>query len=133
MSAVERALELVPGDNVHLIRTGPMTTLPILFVAAVLSPAQLPGAGTPQESPLWANGAPGSEGHRDEAPVAKDYWIRNIHNPSITAYLPPKDKANGAAVVICPGGGHRLLVFNAEGVEPAQYLNSIGVAAFTLK
>jgi acetyl esterase/lipase len=35
--------------------------------------------------------------------------------------------------VICPGGGHRELVFNAEGVEAARYLNSIGVAAFALK
>jgi acetyl esterase/lipase len=48
-------------------------------------------------------------------------------------YLPPKEKRNGAAVVICPGGGHRLLVFNAEGVAPAQYLNSLGVAAIVLK
>src|SRR5262249_17886921 len=105
-----------------------MTSFPILL-AAVLSTGQV-APGTPQEIPLWAKGAPGSEGDRDEAPVAKDYWIRNIHNPSITAYLPPKDKATGAAVVICPGGGHRLLVYNAEGAEPAQYLNSIGVAAF---
>lgn len=42
-------------------------------------------------------------------------------------------KATGAAVVICPGGGHRLLLYNAEGVEAARYLNSIGVAAFALK
>src|SRR5262249_12956478 len=63
---------------------------------------------------------------------AKDYWVRNIHNPSITVFLPPKEKATGAAVVICPGGGHRLLVFNAEGVEAARYLNSIGVAAVAL-
>lgn len=36
-------------------------------------------------------------------------------------------------MVICPGGGHRLLVFGAEGVEPAKYLNSLGIAAFVLK
>jgi acetyl esterase/lipase len=48
-------------------------------------------------------------------------------------FLPPKEKATGAAVVIFPGGGHRELVFNAEGVEAAQYLNSIGVAAFAVK
>jgi len=36
-------------------------------------------------------------------------------------------------VIICPGGGHRLLVYNAEGVEPAAFLNNIGVAAFVLK
>ena len=57
--------------------------------------------------------------------------IRQVNN--IRVYLPPPEKATGAAVVICPGGGHRELVFNAEGVEPALYLNSIGVAAFVLK
>jgi acetyl esterase/lipase len=36
-------------------------------------------------------------------------------------------------VLICPGGGHRELVFNAEGVEPARYLNRLGVTAFALK
>ena len=92
-----------------------------------------PGADEPREIPLWPGGAPGFEARRDEPTVAKDYWVRNIHNPSITAYLPPKEKATGAAVVICPGGGHRELVFNAEGAEPARYLNSIGVAAFALK
>jgi acetyl esterase/lipase len=90
-------------------------------------------AQEPQVVPLWPNGAPGFESRRNEPEVAKDYWVRNIHNPSITVFLPPKDKANGAAVVICPGGGHRELVFNAEGVEAARYLNSLGVAAFALK
>jgi acetyl esterase/lipase len=103
------------------------TTLACLLAASAL------GADGPQEIPLWPNGAPGFESRRDEAPVAKDYWVKNIHNPSITAYLPPREKATGAAVIICPGGGHRELVFNAEGAEPARYLNSIGVAAFALK
>jgi acetyl esterase/lipase len=104
------------------------------FVALVLlGHASVLAADEPHEIPLWPNGAPGFEDRRTEAPLAKDYWIRNIHNPSITAYLPPKEKATGAAVVICPGGGHRELVFNAEGAEPAKYLNSIGVAAFALK
>lgn len=91
------------------------------------------GAEEPREIALWPNGAPGFESRKDDPPLAKDYWIRNIHNPSVTAYLPPKDKATGAAVVICPGGGHRELVFKAEGEDPARYLNSLGVAAFALK
>jgi acetyl esterase/lipase len=90
-------------------------------------------AGTPPQIPLWPNGAPGFESRRDEPERAQDYWVRNIHNPSITVFLPSKEKANGAAVLICPGGGHRELVFKAEGTEPAQYLNSLGVTAFVLK
>jgi acetyl esterase/lipase len=104
-----------------------------ILVVLALWPAAVAIAEEPQEIPLWPGGAPGFENRRDEAPIAKDYWIRNIHNPTITAFLPPKEKATGAAVVICPGGGHRLLVYKAEGEDPARYLNSIGVAAFALK
>src|ERR1700744_3951905 len=88
---------------------------------------------TAVQIPLWPKGAPGFESRRSEPEEAKDYWVKNIHNPSITVYLPPKDKATGAAVVIFPGGGHRLLVFNAEGRDPARFLNSLGIAAVIVK
>ena len=103
------------------------------LLTVLLSISALAQENKPQEILLWPNGAPGFENKRDEPQQAQDWWVRNIHNPSITVYLPPKDKATGAAVVICPGGGHSNLVFNAEGVEPAIYLNSIGVTAFVLK
>ncbi len=83
--------------------------------------------------PLWSNGAPGFENLKNIPEEQKDYWVKNINNPSITAYFPPKEKANGTAVLICPGGGHRLLVINAEGTEPAQYLANLGITAFVLK
>ena len=44
----------------------------------------LASAAEPVEVPLWPNGAPGFEARRAEATVAKDYWIKNVHNPSIT-------------------------------------------------
>ncbi|GGE98851.1 alpha/beta hydrolase [Flavobacterium limi] len=81
--------------------------------------------------PLWEYGAPGFENLKDEPEQSQDWWVRNIHNPSITAYLP--EKPNGMAVLICPGGGHENLVFNSEGKDAAVYLNSIGVTAFVLK
>lgn len=90
-------------------------------------------AAAPEVISLWPGGAPGFEDRRDEAEKAESYWVKNIHNPSITAFLPSKEKAMGVAVIICPGGGHRELVFNAEGVEAAEFFNSIGVAAFALK
>lgn len=87
----------------------------------------------PEQIPLWPKGAPGFESRRDEKEQAQDYWVRNIHNPSITAFLPPADKATGAAVIVVPGGGHRELVFDAEGRDAAEFLNELGVAAFVLK
>lgn len=106
-----------------------MLAMTCCFVLSTLSAV----ADEPAVIPLWADGAPGSEARRSEAEVAKGYSVKNVHNPSLTVFLPPKDKATGAAVVICPGGGHRELVYKAEGVEPAEYFNSIGVAAFVLK
>ncbi|MBK6389162.1 MAG: alpha/beta hydrolase [Saprospiraceae bacterium] len=82
---------------------------------------------------LWPNGAPGFEARKDEPEQAKDWWVKNIHNPSITVYQPATGTANGTAVLICPGGGHRELVFNPEGKDAAAYFNSIGVTAFVLK
>lgn len=106
---------------------------PFLFVLALTAGLSALAQDTAVQIPLWPNGAPGFESKRNEPEVAKDYYVKNIHNPSITIYLPPKDKATGAAVVIFPGGGHRLLVFDHEGRDPARFLNSIGVACFIVK
>jgi acetyl esterase/lipase len=83
--------------------------------------------------PLWKNGAPGFENLKDQPEQAKDWWVRNINNPSVTVFLPPKDKATETAVVVCPGGGFTNLVFNSEGRDAAKFLNSLGVTAFVLK
>lgn len=103
------------------------------IAAALVSAIGFARADEPQVVPLWEKGAPGFEDRRNEPEQAKDYWVRNIHNPSITVFPVPKEKANGAAVLIMPGGGFRELVYNAEGVEPAKFLNSLGVTAFVLK
>jgi len=104
-----------------------------VFAATIALYGTASAQSQPQVIHLWENGAPEFENRKDEPEQAKDYWVRNVHNPSITAFLPPKEKATGAAVVVAPGGGFRELVFNNEGKQAAEFLNSIGVAAFALK
>lgn len=89
-----------------------------------------------QEILLWPNGAPGSEGKTGNEKlriVEDDHVISNIHHPSITTYLPAKEKVTGAAVIIAPGGGHSELWITHEGYNPAKWLSERGVAAFVLK
>ena len=112
-----------------------MKTIPnrLAVIATFFAGVNFLCAAEPQVIHLWENGAPGFENRRDEPELAKDYWVRNINNPSLTVFPAPKEKANGAAVIIMPGGGFRELVFGAEGVEPAKYLNELGVTCFVLK
>lgn len=101
----------------------------LMFCLVIVS---LPGFSQ-EEISLWENGAPGFESRKNEPQKAKDWWVKNVHNPSITAFIPDKAISTGAAVVICPGGGHRELVFDEEGTKTAQFFNELGIAAFVLK
>jgi acetyl esterase/lipase len=103
------------------------------LLIALLLPLAASAQPLPEVIPLWPNGAPGFEGRKDMPEEAKDYWVRNINNPSVTVFMAPKDRANGCAVVVAPGGGFRELVFDAEGRQPANYLNSLGITVFALK
>ena len=95
----------------------------------------------PESIPLWAHGAPGSETRKDEPEAIS--WrqepdivfpvVFNIHNPSITPFLPTKDKATGCAVIIAPGGGHMQHTIDREGYDLARWLADRGIAGFVLK
>jgi acetyl esterase/lipase len=104
-----------------------------LLLMALLSSLPASAQTGPEVIRLWTNGAPGFENRKDEPELARDWWVRNIHHPSITVFRPPTEKANGCAVVIAPGGGFRELVFDAEGRQAAEFLNTLGVTAFVLK
>ena len=60
-------------------------------------------------------------------------WVTNVTRPTLTVYRPPPDKDNGAAALICPGGGYHALMWDLEGEEPAAWLNSLGVTGIILK
>ena len=74
-----------------------------------------------QLMPLWSGGAPGALGTAD-ADV-----------PAITVYLPRTMAPGTPAMVVCPGGGYGALAANHEGRQVANYLNSLGMAAFVLR
>jgi len=56
-----------------------------------------------------------------------------VTQPTLTVFLPSQDKANGTAVIICPGGGYSYLVMNQEGTDVAEAFVKKGIAAFVLK
>jgi acetyl esterase/lipase len=86
---------------------------------------------------LWPDSAPGSENWKQKelqaATNAGFRRIRNVVDPSITAYLPDRETATGAAAIVAPGGAFRLLAFDSEGTMVAEWLRQHGMAAFVLK
>jgi len=107
------------------------TLLPACFLfTAVIASAQ------EKEIFLWPNGAPGSEGKNGNEQIRiykGEQIISNIHRPSITVYLPAKEKTTRAAVVVIPGGGHREIWMTHEGYNVGKWLSKKGIAAFILK
>jgi endo-1,4-beta-xylanase len=99
------------------------------------------GPGLTQEPvvvPLWPSGAPGFETRKDIPENVKkkgklEQSVSNVNNPSLTVYLPVKEKASGAGIVVCPGGGHTVLAIEHEGHNVARWLADNGIAGFILK
>lgn len=82
---------------------------------------------------LWPDEIPFSNGTIGEEEYTDAGHVRNIQDPTITVYLPEKEKATGAAVVICPGGGYWLLAIQHEGHDIARWFNEFGVAGIVVK
>ncbi|THU32026.1 alpha/beta hydrolase [Niastella caeni] len=87
--------------------------------------------------PLYTDSIPNSRQVPDEEHSDTDQRgiqrISNVSRPTLTIYLPPADKATGAAVIVIPGGGYRILAASHEGSDVAKRFNEMGVAAFVLK
>ncbi|HXR77517.1 MAG TPA: alpha/beta hydrolase [Bryobacteraceae bacterium] len=115
--------------------------LPLFLFSAVIASVPLPAAN--KAIPIWPNGAPGPKnttGAEKDTTTSKDGLIAgrpvirlgNVGDPTITLYQ-PKDNNTGAAVVVFPGGGYRILAMDLEGTEVCQWLNSIGITGILLK
>jgi acetyl esterase/lipase len=86
---------------------------------------------------IWPGVAPGSEEWTQKEVKSNglggDVTIRNVVTPTLTVFAPEPEKATGAAVIVCPGGGFRFLSWQNEGTQVAQWLQKRGVTAFVLK
>ncbi len=60
-------------------------------------------------------------------------FIKGVTIPKLEIYLPEKDKANGCAIIVVPGGGYSGLTYQGEGVRTAKELAKTGITAFVLK
>jgi acetyl esterase/lipase len=109
----------------------------IVCVSLLLASTAAAYSSEPPVVYLWPDGAPGSEGKTGEERVqvqaAGDHVVSNVHKPSITVYLPSKETATGAGIVIAPGGGHSTLWVDHEGHNVAKWLQDHGIAGFVLK
>jgi acetyl esterase/lipase len=120
--------------------------VPVAATPSTTTPPPIPSTPAQEKShpasvPLWSNGAPGFETRRNE-PERVDWRqepdivfpvVCNIHQPSVTPYLPAKNTATGCAVIIAPGGGHMFLTTDREGYDFAEILARRGIVAFVLK
>ncbi|MBO6064662.1 MAG: alpha/beta hydrolase [Bacteroidales bacterium] len=109
-----------------------------LWVVACSGPASKPAPEITQSVyRLYDGPAPGSEdwdweeySYTDER---GETYFTNIKDPELVAFLPPKDIATGAAMIVCPGGSFRVNYYSKEGANEAQWLAEHGIAAFVLK
>src|SRR5688572_3154177 len=120
-------------------RNGAFMTAALAAMLATPALAQDPPK-TPIEAPAEPNAIPLETGGV-EGQTAKETWykqwgdpfVRNVSRATLTPFLPDPAKANGAAVIVAPGGGFRILSMGNEGWEVARALNEKGIAAFVLK
>lgn len=96
-----------------------------------ISSAVTESKGKVRQMDLWPDGAPGDNGL--SGPEQTGGCVGNISKPTLSVYLPPKEKATGAAIVITPGGGYGVVCVKTEGKDIADLLVPRGIAAIVVK
>jgi len=113
-----------------------MKSIGLRLVCFLLSVAAV--AAAQEVIPLYSGAAPGSpQENYPEKQYFSKVWntdvVTNVTHPTLTVFKPSAEVKNGAAIVICPGGGFMALSIASEGTEVARYLAAKGMTAFVLK
>ncbi|MFM1877284.1 MAG: hypothetical protein RLZZ241_150 [Bacteroidota bacterium] len=108
----------------------------VIFGSSILKAYTLNGQN--QTFPVWKTEIPFSirnDTYIEAQEIKGGEILRTskVTEPTLTVFFPSPHKANGTAVIICPGGGYRHLAITKEGFKVAQWLNTIGITAFVLK
>ncbi|MDR2282640.1 MAG: alpha/beta hydrolase [Sphingobacterium sp.] len=94
-------------------------------------------AQSQERVPLYAgdipNSLPSKNREQDFSNTSVDTITKFVSEPSLTVFLPDKNRQNGIGVIICPGGGYHLLLTKREGAEIAKAFNKLGITAFVLR
>ncbi len=114
----------------YFMKASPITYLSFLLI--VLTPL----ASFAEILEIWPDAVPG----QTEAKAAHDILTRDdgssrvnkVTNPTLEVFLPSAEERNGAAIIICPGGGYRVLSPEKEGREVSRYYQGLGYTTFTL-
>jgi acetyl esterase/lipase len=109
-----------------------------IFLFALFLLSCLSSSMAQQIIPLYSGVIPNSKTDasvKEKSEINADsvWLLSNVVEPTVTVFLPEKGKANGTAVVICPGGGYWVVAAGHEGNDVAQEFAKVGIAAFVLK
>ena len=106
----------------------------LIFLNLLLSSSNMKAQ---TEIPLYEGGIPNSKqvANKEYSTYEPGHIliVNEVSRPSLTVFLAPADKANGAAIIICPGGGYKNLAMAHEGTDVARRFNESGITAFVLK
>ena len=108
-------------------------SLTLLLALGTPPPAKAQKDPSPQVIRLWPSGAPGVGDRRNQPERAAEYWVKNVNDPTLTAFAADPRHSNGAAVIVIPGGAHKEIVWTTEGRNVARALNRMGISAYVLK
>ncbi len=120
------------------------SSIALIAIATFLFATDSLSAAEPTIVDVWPSMPPGEKAKlppEDDKPEANDRMvagktvqrIKNVSIPQLAIYQPDPTLNTGTAVVICPGGGHRILAYDLEGIELARWLNTIGITGIVLK